>query len=164
MPEFNAARMSEDVRSLREIYGENGFVFSDVQAEPRFLEEPGFLDMVYKIEEGEQYRVGTINIHYEGGNGITRHEVVRNRLSLRPGDLIDANKIRNDEKRLGAARIFATGQEPGSTPPRIVVKPSNGNAGAISRTASRPRAPASQGSGSRSQGSGSRSQGSGSRY
>ena len=57
MPEFNSARMSEDVRSLREIYGENGFVFADVQAEPRFLEEPGFLDMVYRIEEGEQYRV-----------------------------------------------------------------------------------------------------------
>ncbi len=163
MPEFNSARMSEDVRSLREIYGENGFVFADVQAEPRFLEEPGFLDMVYKIEEGEQYRVGTINIHYEGGNGITRHEVVRNRLSLRPGDLIDANKISNDEKRLGAARIFASGQEPGSVPPRIVVKPKDGSGNSISRTASRPRSP-SRGSGSRPQGSGSRPQGSGSRY
>lgn len=121
--EFNSARMSEDVTALRDLYGANGFVYADVQAEPRFLEEPGYLDMVYRISEGEQYRVGQINVNYNGGNGITRREVVLNRLSLRPGDLIDARKLRSDEIRLGSARIFATGQEPGGTPPRIVVRP-----------------------------------------
>ena len=122
-PLFNSARMSEDVVALRDLYGANGFVYADVQAEPRFLEEPGYLDMVYRISEGEQYRVGQINVNYTGGNGITRREVILNRLSLRPGDLIDARKLRNDENRLGAARIFATGQEPGGSPPRIVVRP-----------------------------------------
>ena len=122
-PEFNSARMSEDVVALRDLYGANGFVYADVQAEPRFLEEPGYLDMVYRISEGEQYRVGQINVNYTGGNGITRREVVLNRLSLRPGDLIDARKLRNDENRLGSARIFSTGQEAGGAPPRIVVRP-----------------------------------------
>jgi len=122
-PEFNSARMSEDVAALRDLYGANGFVYADVQAEPRFLEEPGYLDMVYRISEGEQYRVGQINVNYNGGNGITRREVVLNRLSLRPGDLIDARKLRNDEIRLGSARIFSTGQEPGGSPPKIVVSP-----------------------------------------
>ncbi len=126
-PEFNSARMSEDTVALRDLYGENGFVFADVQAEPRFLEEPGYLDMVYRISEGEQYRVGQINVNYTGGNGVTRREVVLNRLSLRPGDLIDARKLRNDEIRLGSARIFATGQEPGGQPPKIVVKPADVN-------------------------------------
>ncbi|WP_162273920.1 BamA/OMP85 family outer membrane protein [Mariniblastus fucicola] len=122
-PEFNSARMSEDVGALRDLYGANGFVYANVEAEPRFLEEPGYLDMVYRISEGEQYRVGQINVNYNGGNGITRREVILNRLSLRPGDLIDARKLRTDEIRLGSARIFATGQEAGGSPPRIVVRP-----------------------------------------
>ena len=80
--------------------------------------------MVYKITEGEQYRVGKINVNYVGGNGITRREVVLNRLSMRPGDLIDTRKLKTDERRLGSSRIFATGQEAGGSPPRIaVVKP-----------------------------------------
>ncbi len=160
-PEFNSARMSQDTVALRDLYGENGFVFADVQAEPRFLEEPGHLDMVYRISEGEQYRVGQINVNYNGGNGITRREVVLNRLSLRPGDLIDSRKLRNDEIRLGSARIFSTGQEAGGQAPRIVVKPA-GEEGSSTRTAQRSgggsgtRAPQGGGSGSRSQGSGSR--------
>lgn len=121
-PEFNSARMSEDVVALRDLYGENGFVHADVQAEPRFLEEPGYLDMVYKISEGEQYRVGKINVHIAGGNGVTKHQVIRQYMSLRPGDLIDARLLRNDERRLASARLFSTGQEPGGSPPRIVVK------------------------------------------
>jgi outer membrane protein insertion porin family len=155
-PEFNSARMNEDTVALRDIYGENGFVFADIQAEPRFLEEPGYLDMVYRISEGEQYRVGQINVNYNGGNGITRREVVLNRLSLRPGDLIDSRKLKNDEIRLGSARIFATGQEPGGQPPKIVVKPPDKNS-PLNRTARQPnRPPPSQGSGTKSQGSGSR--------
>lgn len=156
-PEFNSARMSEDVVALRDLYGANGFVYADVQAEPRFLEEPGYLDMVYKISEGEQYRVGQINVNYTGGNGITRREVVLNRLSLRPGDLIDARKLRNDEIRLGSARIFSTGQEPGGSPPRIVVSsPEKGSdfnriAKKYSRGSGPPPPPSASGSSTREQ-------------
>ncbi|MCH2181379.1 MAG: hypothetical protein MK108_05175 [Mariniblastus sp.] len=122
MPEFNASKMNEDVVSLRELYGSEGFVFANVEAEPRFLEEPGMLDLVYKIEEGERYRVGQINVHIEGG-GYTKREVVINRLSLKPGDWIDSNKITACERRLGAAQIFAGRQDPGgAAAPKIVVR------------------------------------------
>jgi len=122
MPEFNASKMNEDVVSLRELYGSEGFVFANVEAEPRFLEEPGMLDLVYKIEEGERYRVGQINVHIEGG-GFTKKEVVINRLSLKPGDWIDSNKINACERRLGAAQIFAGRQDPsGAAAPKIVVR------------------------------------------
>jgi len=157
LPEFKSSHMSEDVVAIRDLYGANGFVFAEVNAEPRFLEEPGYLDMVYKIEEGQQCRVGAINIHYEGGNGITRHEVIRNRLGLRSGDLIDARQIQRAESRLRGAGIFATGQEPGSSPPRVVVNPP----GSEGFDRSKVRGGAGGGSGSRtaSQGSGSRPSG-----
>lgn len=123
-PDFNAARMNEDVVTLRDLYGSLGYVFSQIEAEPRFLEQPGELDLVYRIAEGEPYHVGRINVHIDGNYGVTKRETVLNRLSLRPGDLIDIREIRNSERRLGAAQIFAGG-DPGSpgAPPRIVVKP-----------------------------------------
>ena len=123
-PEFNVAKMNQDVVSLRDLYGSQGFVYSNVEAEPRFLEQPGIIDIVYRIDEGEQYRVGQINVHFEGDGSITRREVALNRLSLKPGDLIDVREIRNSERRLGAAQIFAGANAgPGQAPPRIVVKP-----------------------------------------
>lgn len=123
VPEFNSTKMNSDVRALRELYGTEGFVFATVQAEPRFLEEPGLLDMVYKINEGEQYRVGEINVHFEGDFGITRREVVLSRLGLSPGDKIDSNKIRKGERALGSSQIFAAAGTPGAQPPKIVVRP-----------------------------------------
>jgi outer membrane protein insertion porin family len=123
-PEFNVAKMNKDVVALRDLYGSQGYVFANVEAEPRFLEEPGLLDIVYKIEEGKQYRVGNINVHYEGGGGITKREVVLQKLgSVRPGDLIDAREIRKAERRLGSSQIFAGPGTPGAAPPRIVVRP-----------------------------------------
>lgn len=134
IPEFNAAKMNQDVVSLRDLYGANGFVFAKVEVETRFLEEPGQLDLVYKIEEDKQYRVGDIKVFIEGSSGTTRREVVMNRLSLRPGDIIDLREIRNSERRLGTSQVFAVG-EPGSgtQPPKIVVKPSDRSPGRMAQ-------------------------------
>lgn len=124
MPEFNSAKMEQDVVNLRDLYGSEGHVFAEVDAEPRFLEEPGLIDLVYKISEGEQYRVGKINVHIDGDYGVTKREVVLNRLGVNPGDVIDVRELRKSERRLGAAQIFAGGDPsmPGS-PPQIVVRP-----------------------------------------
>ncbi len=119
-PYFNSAKMAKDVNSLRDMYGSQGHVFADVQAEPRFLEEPGLLDIVYKISEGKQYRVGQINVHIAGDYGVTRREVVLNRLGLKPGELIDSRKLRSGERRLASAQIFSSGQ--GGPPPKVVVR------------------------------------------
>lgn len=124
VPEFNSAKMEQDVVNLRDLYGSEGHVFAQVDAEPRFLDEPGLIDIVYKISEGEQYRVGKINVHIEGDYGVTKREVVLNRVSLNPGDVIDVRELRKIERRLGAAQIFAGGDPsmPGA-PPQVVVRP-----------------------------------------
>lgn len=122
-PEFNVAKMNADVVSLRDLYGGEGFIFANIVAEPRFLEEPGLLDIVYKIEEGKQFYAGDIRVHIVGGGGITRREVVLNRLSVRTGDKINVREIRNSERRLGSASIFAAGGAQGGESPRIVLSP-----------------------------------------
>ncbi len=124
-PDYNVGKLNEDVVALRDLYGSKGFVFIKVDAEPRFLEDPGWMDIVYKIDEGEQYRVGKINVRIDGDYGITKREVALTRLSLRPGDLIDVKKLRDSERRLGASQIFAGANAGGGgAPPQIQVIPS----------------------------------------
>ncbi len=121
MPEFNVAILNEDLKEIRDLYGSQGFVFSDITVENRFLEEPGQVDLVYKINEGKQYRVGQVNVHYDGGQSVTKSSVIRSRIDLRPGDVIDIRKIEASKARLTRSQIFAAGQD--GAPPSIAIKP-----------------------------------------
>ncbi|MFV1965601.1 MAG: outer membrane protein assembly factor [Pirellulaceae bacterium] len=119
---FNLTQMNADVSSLRDAFGMHGFIFADIRADPRFLEEPGQLDLVYSIDEGNQFRVGEINVHIAGEFPHTQESVILDRLSLRPGDIVDIRKVRASERRLKASQLFVVNPSEGS-PPRIVIKP-----------------------------------------
>lgn len=120
---FNLAKMSRDQRRLRnDFYGREGFVFVDVVAEPRFLTEPGMLDLVYRINEGDRYRAGEINVHILGDSSHTQHNVVLNLIGLREGQYIDLQELENSERRLRFSQIFETNPAMGE-PPRIEVRP-----------------------------------------
>lgn len=122
-PEFNSAKMNEDQKRLTDLYGSEGFVFADITASPVFLEEPGLLDLVYQIDEGEQYRVGNINVVIDGEYGITKRQVVLNRMGLRPGDIIDTRLLNDAEARLARSQLFEDGVSSPGPGPRVVVKP-----------------------------------------
>jgi outer membrane protein insertion porin family len=119
---FDARRMNRDLNSLRDTYGSVGYIHADIKADPRFLEEPGTIDLVYDIQEGEQYRVGRIIVNIEGDNPHTRQNVVINRLSLAPNDIIDIREIRASERRLGSSQLFLTDPARGITP-SIAIRP-----------------------------------------
>ena len=131
---FNQAEMLADENTLRDLYGGQGYVYADIVAKPRFLLESGQLDVVYDIREGEQWRVGRINIHIGGEYSHTRHNVVRNRISLQPGDIIDMRKLRDSERRLKASQLFLSEPARGIEP-RVVVRPPE--VGSIQSLASR---------------------------
>jgi outer membrane protein insertion porin family len=135
---FNQSKMDRDLNQIRDIYGGRGFVFADIRADPRFLEEPGQLDLVYNISEGQRYRVGQINIRIRGEHPHTRHSVVLNRLSLRPGDILDIRKLREDERRLKSSSLFAADAAKGEGPRISFSKPTSDQG---SRMASDPDAP-----------------------
>jgi outer membrane protein insertion porin family len=120
---FNLASMHKDLNLLRDLYGSQGHIFADVQADPRFqFDEPGKLDLIYKVDEGKQFRVGRINIHIAGEFPHTRESVVRNRLSLRTGDIVDIREVRASERRLKASQLFENDPSAGKSP-RIVIRP-----------------------------------------
>lgn len=119
---FNLPKMQSDVNSLRELYGSQGHIFAEVKADPRFLEEPGLLDLTFDIEEGQLFRVGEIKVNIRGENPHTRQNVVLNRISLRPGDIVDIREVRASERRLRYSQLFRNNPAQGVTP-RIVMKP-----------------------------------------
>lgn len=119
---FNLAKMNRDVGTIRDLYGAQGHIYADITADPRFLEEPGQLDLIYKVKEGDVYRVGKINVHIAGEFPHTRQNVVLNRLSIRPGQIIDIREVRNSERRLKASQLFKSDPQTGEEP-RIVIPP-----------------------------------------
>jgi outer membrane protein insertion porin family len=119
---FNQGESNKDVTTLIDLYGSQGHVFADIQPDLRFLEEPGTLDVAYRIKEGDVFKVSEINVHIAGEFPHTKQTVVLSRVSLRPGDVIDTREVRNSERRLKASQLFAGTQNDGE-PPRIVVRP-----------------------------------------
>jgi outer membrane protein insertion porin family len=133
---FDQASTNRDLNTIVDLYGSQGHVFADVQADLRFLEEPGQLDLVYRVKEGDVFRVGEINVHIGGEFPHTRQTVVLNRLSFRYGDLIDTREVRNSERRLKASQLFEVDPQQGD-PPRVVVRPPDLNS--IGNIAEQPR-------------------------
>jgi outer membrane protein insertion porin family len=119
---FDARRMNGDLNALRDTYGGEGYIHADIKADPRFLEEPGTIDLVYDIQEGDQYRVGRIIVNIEGENPHTRRNVVINRLSLATNDIIDIREIRASERRLRSSQLFLTDPTQGIVP-SIAIRP-----------------------------------------
>lgn len=127
---FNQAKMNRDLTSLRDAYGSQGHIFADVQADPRFLEDPGELDLVYRVQEGDVFRVGNIGVNIDGEFPHTRQSVVMNRISLRPGDILDVRELRRSEQRLKASQLFEVDPSKGAPPQLVVVPPDLLGAGA----------------------------------
>jgi len=113
---FEQNKMGADAQWIQDLYGSHGYVFADVRPETVFLEEPGQVDLLYHIEEGEQFRVGRIIVHIAGDHPHTRIQTAMNRMSLRPGDIMDSRELKASERRLLASSLFhsdpATGVRP----------------------------------------------------
>lgn len=140
---FEQTKVQRDRLWLQELYGSHGYVFADVRPEPVFLEEPGELDLLYHIDEGEQFRVGRIFVHIGGDNPHTRIQTALNRMTLRPGDVMDIRELKASERRLLASSLFHTDPATGLKPKITYRIPEDSNFGIASppgrRTASRDR-------------------------
>lgn len=118
---FDQPKMNADVVSIQDVYGAKGYIFANVQPDPRFHEEPGQLDLVYSLEEGKRYRVGRIDVKISGEHPHTRIRTVLNRMSLRPGEIVDTRELRASERRLKASQLFNVDPTKGVSPKIVLV-------------------------------------------
>ena len=114
--EFSKARLTRDRAKIVDQYGALGYIEADIEAEPRLLENEPELDLVYHIREGAVYRVARINVHISGDDPHTKITTALNRISLRPGEILDTRKLRASQRRLRAAGIFASNPAQGQVP------------------------------------------------
>ncbi len=118
---FLRGQLNGDVESIRDLYGKLGYIYSKISADIRFQETPGELEVVFNIDEGEQFKVGEIAVHISGISPHTKNSVVLNRLSLIPGYLASNQDVLSSERRLRHSSLFNDGTTMGS-PPTIVVR------------------------------------------
>lgn len=102
-----------DLKNLTNKYSSRGFLFAEILPEPRFTEQPGVVDLVYKIEEGDPVRLGQLIVR---GNTITKDEVIRREAlmaGLLPGELINSDRIASFKTRLGNTGFFNNNPDTG---------------------------------------------------
>jgi outer membrane protein insertion porin family len=123
---FNQDKLEKDVNTIRDLYGGQGHITVDVEADTRFVEDPnqpGQVDLVYDIAEGRQYAVGNVKVTINGEYPHTRQRTILNRLSLRPGDIVDTRLIRADEIRIKRSQLFENNPAKGQTPKIAIIMP-----------------------------------------
>lgn len=110
-------QVEADVNTIRDMYGELGYIYTRVRAVRVFSDSPGMVRLTLEVEESDQYRVGRVVVR---GNPRTKDKVARRALNLYPpDDLFDMTQAKKAEKDLvdsrvfSAARVIPTGDEEG---------------------------------------------------
>jgi outer membrane protein insertion porin family len=136
---FEQAKMQVDTQWVQDLYGSNGYVFADVRPETVFLEEPGQVDLIYHIDEGQKWRVGRIFVHIGGDNPHTRIQTALNRCTVYPGQILDIRELKASERRLMASSVFHVDQATGQRPKITFNIPEDADLGLASRPQPRVR-------------------------
>lgn len=92
-----------DVRSIEKLYATKAYIHAKARFDVVYDLERKLADIVYSISEGPQVSVDRIVIE---GNEKTKDFVIRNQLSIFPGDMYDSEKIEDSLGRLGRLRYF----------------------------------------------------------
>jgi outer membrane protein insertion porin family len=113
-PMLEALKESDSMRLMSKYY-ELGCLNTQIVAQARVTEQPGVLDLVYKIQEGTPIVMGDLIVR---GNDRTQDRVIRreaNMAGLMPGELLDKNRIDIFKKRLAATGYFLNNPQQNKT-------------------------------------------------
>ena len=111
-PFLDAVREA-DLKLMSARYSALGCIDTQINYEPRFTNQLGVVDLVYKIEEGESYLVGEFKII---GNTRTKDKVVRREAAMAgvlPGEILDKNRLDTYKQRLQSLGYFQNNPEMG---------------------------------------------------
>ncbi|TVS07000.1 MAG: hypothetical protein EA423_04890 [Phycisphaerales bacterium] len=126
---YSRDKINASIRKIEAAFGSLGFV--DVrEGGPRFRkieirdpEDPTRIDLLLEFYPGRPMRTGEVVI---SGNTVTRHEVIRRRIDLRPDRPLDQTKVTSSTNALLRSGLFADGRQMGGRPtdaPRITIQP-----------------------------------------
>ena len=129
---YTAENQEFDTRRLENKYGRVGYIDAVVSQAKRFKEKPGLVDVIYKIKESDQYRVGEVIIR---GNNVTQDRVIRRQIKVFPEQLFNTVALTQSKHRLKELGLFDTveitpvGREEGRR--NALVEVSEGDTGSL---------------------------------
>jgi outer membrane protein insertion porin family len=104
--EYNERHINKDVETIMSKYGSQGRLFAQVAPIRKWSEEPGVLDLVYRVNEDKVYRVRNIGVHIAGDYPHSKRKLINNISPLQPGDLADPKKLQQLKQRLSGSGLF----------------------------------------------------------
>ena len=119
---FHGDKMNRDVDGMTDKYGELGRLMAEVNASPRYLEQPGMVDVVYRIDEDRVYRIRRVDVVINGDHPHTKDTVILNNMLVAPGDLANKKLIEKSERRIKGSQLF-DGNVLAGTAPKIHIRP-----------------------------------------
>ena len=106
-PWLRASAVEKGVTSIEEVYRNNGYIYSQVDVE--LVERPdNVADVVVKIFEGDQFRVGRIEFK---GNDRTRDKVLRREFRLQEGLVMNMGALKNSVYKLNQLTYFKVDED-----------------------------------------------------
>ncbi|MBI3331001.1 MAG: outer membrane protein assembly factor BamA [Candidatus Omnitrophica bacterium] len=131
---YSQEALQEDLRLIKQYYGDRGYIHTQVAPEPRLDEATKRVDLTYRIAENEVVSINRVEVR---GNLRTKDVVVRREIRAYPGERFDGAKIRKSIDRLYNLGFFeevSVETEPTATPDRedLVVKVKEAKTGSFS--------------------------------
>jgi outer membrane protein insertion porin family len=100
---FTMSSVRRAVRSVEDLYADEGYAFAEVVPRNRFNPEEGTIDLEFVIRKGERYRIGRIEMR---GNEKTRDRVIRRDIDLAEGEYYSRSALARSERNLRKLGYF----------------------------------------------------------
>ncbi|MGE9295345.1 MAG: outer membrane protein assembly factor BamA [Puniceicoccales bacterium] len=100
---FSPEKIDQDVETLKDFYGQIGYLDTFVRIERLPNVETGDINLTFVVSEGEQFYVESVTLQ---GNTKTRTNVIVRELALAPGDVFDSVRMKASQARLENTRFF----------------------------------------------------------
>ena len=136
---FLAQAMQDDIATLRELYGTQGYIESTVERQVIHSADAPEVAVKFQIDEGIRYYVEKVKI---GGMDRIQDRIIRRELTLHPANRFDTSLVNDSVRRLKNTGFFdmtsqdavAIDYEPGSQPDRksLLLAVKEGKVGDIS--------------------------------
>jgi outer membrane protein insertion porin family len=118
---YNAFQIRKDLAKIKKKYDALGYTYMNVEMVPRYLEQPGHIDLLLRVDEDKPYYIRRITVHIDGDHPRTKRGLAYNYIKIAPGELADPSKIEKSKKQLSGAQVFKFDQT-GATGPGGPVK------------------------------------------
>ena len=126
----NQVEMNQDVDDITYAYGSLGFIYCEVTAEFRLIDEANKVDVTYHIEEGDRWKVGQIFVQIDGEPNLMRETTILNYIDLVEGEFIDRRKLETNRARLMRSELLETNPAIADPPSMRLVPRDKNNLGA----------------------------------